>query len=222
MTKCADCGSDLVESLPVEEPQAELLWTPGKGVPFCGDTEGSDGPRTDEMESGGAQTDASGKEAPAGRGVYKDSARRAQELRDSGVTLLGVGFLGLILVLLSATGVLPFHLSGSMAYLSYGVMGGLFVVFLVAGAYSMRSSWRCQEAAGFEEHLREEIGSWQRENLTGEAIDQGLLLEGLSGEEKYFRRTERIKVLLLENFPDAEDGFLDDLIDGFYTELYGE
>ena len=62
--------------------------------------------------------------------------------------------------------------------------------------------------------------NWCRENLTAEKIETTLTEEGLSEEEKYFKRTEQMKTLISHSFINIEEGFLDNLIDEFYPELF--
>ena len=62
---------------------------------------------------------------------------------------------------------------------------------------------------------------WCRDRLTAEQIDDPLTLETLTEEEKYFRRTEHIKNLISHNFINIDEGFLDNLIDEFYAEIFG-
>ncbi len=208
ITVCADCGSELVETLYQETDEAEEQDNT--------DWPGESGCAADKEDTGDEN------EAVPLKGAYKDNAQKAADCKDSGYTLVGVGALGLLAVGLSAAGVLPVRLGGSAAILSYGVMGAMFLIFFIIGVRSMQSAGKYRKEAVTESNLKEQILHWCRDNLTAEKIEETLILEGLSEEEKYFRRTERIRALISHSFINIEEGFLDNLIDEFYPELFKE
>ena len=210
MTKCADCGSELVDELPSEdmETREELSLNKNGTLPLK------------EQENGDDVSAPAEKEAVS-RGVYKDNAQKAAEFKDSGYTLLGVGAIGLILIILMSTGVIPFQLFGSMAYLSYGVMGALFLIFIIVGFYSMRSAKNYRKEALSESNLKEEILNWCRKNLTAEEIDASIEDSEMTEEEKYFQRMQAMKQLVSEKFMNLDEGMLDHLLDEFYAERFG-
>lgn len=154
------------------------------------------------------------------RGVYKDNAQKAEEFRDSGYTLLGVGIVGLAAIALMAAGVIPFQLGG-MTYITYGVMGAMFFLFVIIGARSMRSAKVYKKEALSESNLKEKIMDWCRGNLTAGEVDESFSEEELAEEEKYFRRTAYIKARISHKFINIESDFLDNLIDELYPELFG-
>lgn len=209
ITICADCGSELVETLPPETDGADVA-----GV--------MEEPDENVCLSGTEDAEEEGTKAMPLRGAYKDNAQKAADCKDSGYTLVGVGALGLLAVGLSAAGVLPVRLGGSAAVLSYGVMGAMFLIFFIIGVRSMQSAGKYRKEAVTESNLKEQILHWCRDNLTAEKIEEPLVPEGLSEEEKYFRRTERIRALISHSFINIEEGFLDNLIDEFYPELFKE
>lgn len=151
-------------------------------------------------------------------GVYKESAQKAAEFKDSAYTLIGVGVIGLIAVLAAASGMLPFPVQ--IGALFYGVMGSLFVIFIAVGVRSMSSAKRYKKEAATESSLKDEIMNWCRESIRAEEIDAQISEGNLSEEEKYFRRTELIKGRISEKFLNIEEGFLDHLVDEFYPELF--
>lgn len=207
---CADCGSELVEALPSETEEAVLYGGTQAAVypEFAQETGADDAAEREEETLRRHQS------------VYKDNAQKAADCKDSGYTLVGVGALGLLAVILSAVGVIPVRMSGSAAVLSYGVMGAVFLIFLVVGIRSMQSAKSYRKKALSESNLKEQIMNWCRENLTAEKIEKTQAEEGLSEEEKYFKRTEQMKTLISHSFMNIEEGFLDNLIDEFYPEIF--
>ena len=207
---CADCGSELVETLPSESEETILYG----GIQTTVNPDFAQASVLDDAEK---QEETAGREYHS---VYKDNAQKAADCKESGYTLVGVGALGLLAGILSAAGVIPMRMQGSAAVLSYGVMGTVFLIFLVVGIRSMQSAKSYRKKALKESNLKEQIMNWCRENLTAEKIETALTEEGLSEEEKYFKRTEQMKTLISHSFINIEEGFLDNLIDEFYPELF--
>lgn len=225
ITKCADCGSELVDELPQEDEAAELTREQILRAELLlrKQKEAEAAEEADETASCLKEGDA-GKKS---NGVYKDNAQKAAEFKDSGYTLLGVGSVGLLAILLMACGVLPFGFGG-ISVLTYGVLGIMFFIFIVIGLYSMKSAKVYKKEALSESSLKEEILGWCRKNLTCMDVDAAAFaedasdMEALSEEEKYFKRTEAVRELIGQKFLNIEEGFLDALIDEFYPELFGE
>ncbi len=172
--------------------------------------------REDEGEKGE-------KSKPGKPSVYQDSATKAEENKSSAYTLLFVGVLGMIVIVLGLAGVLPIHLGGTSKYLTYGIMSALFLLFIVMGVLSMKSYRIFAKKAESENSLKNTIEKWCKENLKAETIDEGLFAEeDITGEEKYFKRTQVMKEKIKKQFLNLDDAFLDDLVDGIYSEIFPE
>ncbi len=154
-------------------------------------------------------------------GTYQNSAQKAEDYKSSGYTLILVGGIGLLFLILTATGVLPLgFMTGN--YLAIGVLGLFFLILFVCGIQSMRAFRSCKKLAVSEDTLRDEVLAWCRSSLKAEEIDLMTGLEAaLTEEEKYFGRSEQMKKLISEKFLNLEDGFLDTLVDQLYTEIFG-
>jgi len=158
---------------------------------------------------------------------YQSSAAKAEDNRSSAYTLLGVGGIGLIADILVFCNVIPLYrnAAGISRYLVCGVMGVMFVLFIVFGFVSLRDSKRFSIKAKSESSLKAEIVRWCSENLDAAAIDSQLLseeetVEALSAEEKYYRRTEKIKAMIVDKFMNLDEAFVEDFVDDYYQELY--
>lgn len=220
--KCADCGSELVDELPQEDAVSELteeqIMRARMLLQRQMEKEAAFGHAED---TGDEEESESSSKKSSSRGVYKDNAQKAAEFKDSGYTLLGVGSVGFVVIALMACGVLPFGFGG-IPVITYGVLGAMFLIFIVVGFHSMKSAKTYKKEALSESNLKEEIMSWCRENLSVEGIDTAVAGEELSEEEKYFKRTEYIRNQIGQKFINIEEGFLDYLIDEFYPEIFGE
>lgn len=158
-------------------------------------------------------------------GVYEDSAQKAEENRSSGLTLLGVGLIGLGIMVLGMTGVLPIRLSASTSYMVYGVMSALFILFIVMGVVSMRSSKIFAKKAESENSLRSTMEKWCLESLDAGEMDRELFGESageLSSEMKYFRRTELLKKKIENQFMNLDVQFLEHFVDDVYGDIFEE
>lgn len=157
---------------------------------------------------------------------YQSSAEKAENHRSSAYTLLAVGGIGFIVVVLVFCNVIPIYRGvGISRYLVCGVMGTMFLLFFVFGLVSLRDSKRLFVKAKSESSLVSEITRWCTENLNAAAIDGGLIsedenLEELSDEEKYYRRTEKMKAMIVDKFMNLDEAFVEDFVDGYYQELY--
>ena len=157
--------------------------------------------------------------------VYQNSAARAEDNRSSAYTLLFVGIVGFIIVLLVFTGIIPVYRSGSInRYLVCGVMGAMFVLFIVFGFVSMRNSRILLIKAKSEDSLMGEMTKWCEANLDAKRIDEGLFPEDAAGElaeeQKYFKRTDKMKAVISDKFMNLDEALLEHFVDEYYQELF--
>ncbi len=109
---------------------------------------------------------------------YQSSEAKAEDNKSSAYTLLAVGGVGFLAVLLIFFNVIPvYRNAGITKYLVCGVMGAMFVLFIVFGFVSMRDSKLLLVKAKSENSLRSEIARWCQENLDRFAIDAEILEE---------------------------------------------
>jgi uncharacterized Zn finger protein (UPF0148 family) len=237
ITVCPDCGSDLVDSLEdydreqeekhkAEAEAQEKLQKMTDSLVY-GDS--------DELIPG--QPDLS-RERPV---LYQDSATKADENRSSAISLLGVGIAGFVFTLLLFFNRIPiFHFDGLNRYFVCGIMGAMFVLFIVMGFVSMRSVKTLREKADKEHSLEKELRKWCDENLSMERIEAGLRedeqaaaataavpeaadkdTDGQEGDESiYFKRVAKIKQLISAQFMNLDALFLDHFSDEIYDSIY--
>jgi len=214
---CADCGAELVESLDgisEKKPQGVLK----EYAEISEEIKALDEMSQEEL----AEAAAAAKERNAWRKQYQDSAQKAEDNKSSAYTLLVIGALGLIAVVLVLSDVIPLYQNaGVTKYFVCGVMGALFVIFLVLGVISMKNFRTLSADAESEKSLMEQMRKWCEENLGAEQIDEGLFgEEDLSEEQKYFVRTDKMKQVIESKFMNLEEAFLDHFIDEYYQEIF--
>ncbi len=153
---------------------------------------------------------------------YQSSASKAEDNRSSAYTLLAVGGIGFIVVVLILCNVIPLYQNAGISkYLVCGVMGAMFVLFIVFGFVSMRDSKLLLNKAKSETSLRSEISKWCQENLDRAAVDALVQAEEeLTEEEMYYRRTEKMRSAIEDKFMNLDEAFVDDFVDAYYQELY--
>lgn len=232
-TVCADCGSRLIgeaeyENLLAEEKaRAETLLNEAPEPEDCMESVDWESAESEEameqlkeaVRRENAKTETYSPQKDSGEGLlYQDNSQRASDNRSSAWALLVLGTLGLLGIILSMLGVLPLKFGNS--YLFCGVMGAIFILFLVAGVVSMRNARIFAGKAESENSLRNTLMEWCRENFRAEEINREIGADNgeSSEEELYFKRCAYIKAKLNHQFVNLDQGFLDKFIDDF---VYG-
>ena len=157
--------------------------------------------------------------------VYKNNAERAADNKSSAYTLLGVGGIGLVMDIIFMTGMIDLPLRNNSKYMVLGVMGVLFFLFLIMGIISYRNAAKYSKKALAEDDLTADIKKWCEENLTADNVEDGLFTtaeKDFSNEQKYFKRYEKMKKMIGENFLNLEPGYLDRFVDEYYTTVFPE
>ena len=124
-----------------------------------------------------------------GDNTYVKKSDKYEDVRSSAFTMLIVGMLGIIFVVLTITQVIKIPFNPTTAWLFYGIMGIVFVAFVVGGLVSFSRAKKLQAEAEIEDAKIDEINAWAKENLSQTTVDSGLDLNE-SVEILYFSRSE--------------------------------
>jgi len=152
---------------------------------------------------------------------YTSNAQKAEDNKSSAYALIGIGFLGLVFVVLGLTGVLPFNPNNK--FLIYGVLGAMFALFFVMGCVSFKYAKSFAKKAVSENTLNDTIQEWVKENLTKEMIDSCFNAAGKTDEELYFYRAPILKDRLNRQFMNLDQSFLEAFIDDtLYDMVFGK
>lgn len=211
ITRCADCGVPLVDSLAlydVSQPKpAETFYQELQNpIPKQQDT-------LSEETADAASSPASGAHA------YVSKASKKEDVKSTAYTFTLVGIGGLILLILLALGVIPIQIPESTKVMMYLVMGAMFFIFLFIGIRSFGQIKNLANDAVREEKMLAEITKWFLDTYHATDIDRGL--DTAQTEEMlYFSRYDAMKHLILEKYPDLEESFLDHMIETFYAEIF--
>lgn len=221
ITACADCKCNLIDSLEEIEPEAGIE----EQLPLQRETAEKERAQ-DEQLSEQTQDEQLSEQKHAvmfqGSHVYQKSSEKAEDFKSSAYVLLLVGGGGLLLLLLVLTGLLPISLYGMNRYLIGGVMGAMFILFIVMGVLSLRSSKTLLGRAVKEDELTKEILNWCGKNLTKETMEEIFKEDAkLPEEEKYFRRALYMRERISNQFLNLDESYLEQLVDDYYQEIWG-
>lgn len=145
-------------------------------------------------------------------GAYLNSAQKAEENRSSAWSLILIGGIGIVVIILGVMGLLPIQVGN--AYMFYGVMSAVFILFIVMGMVSMKNARFFAKNAESENNLKKTLLEWCKENLKAEEIDSRIQNTGaMSEEELYLQRYEIIKYMINYQFMNLDQHFVDTLID---------
>jgi len=171
----------------------------------------------DEMES--AESDENPlRPNQSMKSSYTTQKDKAENYKTSAYTLVSVGILGLVFLVMALIGMFPVR----FGILTYLIMGGMFLLFLVSGIASYRSYKKSSQDAVMENHLSKEIMEWCKGNLNSSNIDQVFETEQIPDEVRYFKRIERMKECIRETYLNLDEGFLDALVEEIYPAIYDE
>ncbi len=188
--------------------------------------DGADSPGKQTVaENEVADKGAADKKVDISHGVYQNYAERAADNKSSAYTLLGIGTVGLLAVILTFCDVIRLPLSESSKFLTMGVMGAVFLLFVVMGVISMKNAGKYAKKAGSEKELTKELEKWLAEYVTAEIVDTGLFSEeeaDFSEEQKYFKRFDKMKTMLSERFLNLDDGYMNRFLDEHYQDVFEE
>ena len=217
---CADCGSTLVEELINSKNNDDTIMEPTFLSPA--ETEAND--MTEEeaiafIEETKREALERRKRLEEGPGLYIESSKKAQDAKSGGLSILFVGGLGFICVLLILLGIIPLHMNIFSKYLITGVMGTMFLLFIIMGFISVKSYKKFEIKASEEDTLTQNLTSWVKDNLQKDIIDADL--EESSEELLYFLRTEKMKEMIMQKFMNLDAAFLDSFIDDIYPSIFG-
>lgn len=213
ITVCADCGCELVDDLSlieeVSDEESENLTLEME--------ENELSEAYEELEELEEQEEL---EEEIRAEVYVNNEEKAEENKSSAYTLLIIGSIGLAGVIMFMLDVFETNMSKSSKYMISGVMGTLFVLFLVMGFVSLKNFKVFKSKAHKENNLTNEITKWAIMNSDREVIDSTLNLDNMPEEAKYFERTKFLKNSIRSQFMNLDESYLNRLVDEIYQSIF--
>lgn len=153
--------------------------------------------------------------------IYQDKKAKAEDFKSSAYTLLLVGIIGIAALFFLELGVFPFRLLAPQKYITYGVMGTLFVIFIIMGIASFRSAKQYVKEAAAEDEQTAKIKAWSLENIDAEIIRKNVDFDSdVTDEEKYFKYFEVIKTMISQEFKSVNQLYLEEICEELYAEIF--
>jgi hypothetical protein len=143
---------------------------------------------------------------------YVKKEEQYKDLKSSADTFLIVSLLGIVVLLLNIFGVLNFF-AGTISYV---VMSGLFIAFLVIAFTTYKKAKEVKAQIADENNTTKAIKEWLSSNVTMEYLDS-LVIQNESKEIQFFHKIEKIKELVESNFGELDDSYLDQLAEEYYN-----
>ena len=152
---------------------------------------------------------------------YTKLSDKYNDIMSSAATMLFVGIAGVIFMILVSIRVIPLPLSSETSWLFKSVLGGIFIIFIIAGIVSFMHAKQVKIDAEEEDKLIDQILNWANDNISTSLLDEELELEQ-PDEILYFSRSDKIKDALMHQFETADEALIYDLTEQIYQKLYEE
>lgn len=228
--ECADCKLPLMDELPPESEnpyseEAEMKqmqqWVLEAAEEFGEEKEEEHAEPAKELSMETQIRNARLNAARDSVRVYQDKKSKAEDFKSSGYTLILVGTLGIAALVLLELGVFPFSLRAPGKYITYSVMGAMFLIFIIMGFSSFKSFKKYAKEAETEDDLTNRIKKWALENMTKDSMVRKASLPADMPEEiKYFKYFEMLKNAIRTEFGEINAAYLESLAEELYGEIF--
>ena len=152
--------------------------------------------------------------APEPSTVYVDAKSRYQEYKSTGIMFLVFAVVFLIFGILNFSGMVTIMAST----VSLVIIFLAALAFICAGISSLRKVSSLKAEASTEEKTTDTIMEYLKENFTRETLLANIN-EEITGEMLYFQLMEVLKTAVSEKFPEADENYLDALLEEYYNSL---
>ena len=125
-----------------------------------------------------------------------------KDITSSALTMLIVGIVGIIFMILVFADIIPLPINASTAWLFDSVMGGIFIIFIIAGIVSFMHAKQVKIDAEAEDKLDEGLDLREPEEIL------------------YFSRADKIKDLLMHQFENADEALIYEYTEQIYQNIY--
>lgn len=210
--ECADCKIPLVEQYNEElfkmtQDQAEMLAYQHMAESYADKLDELNLDETPQTQSGVH--------------VYQNKKTKAEDFKSSAYTLTFVGILGMVALILMELQVIPVKLYPPGKYITYVVMGGLFLIFIICGIRSFFTFKKYEKEAEQEDDHTKAILDYAKQTITKESVvAMAGINENLPEEMKYFKYSEIIKKMIIQEFGPQDLSFLESISEEIYGRIF--
>lgn len=145
--------------------------------------------------------------------TYVKKEEKYNDFKSSVTVFIPFGILGIVFLILNVVGVLHF-ISSTFQIV---VLGLCFIAFIYVGVTSIFRLKSLKEEIMEEHDNTSSITEWMKDNITEEVLSE-VTDENNSDEINYIHRTDKMKVMILEQFGNMDENFVDQLIEDYYNE----
>ena len=146
--------------------------------------------------------------------LYVDAKERYNEYKSTGIMFLVFAVLLVVFGVLNVSGMISFMASTASLVIIFGAAAG----FLYVGITSLLKTSSLKEEANAEEQTTETIMTYLKENFSREQLLKDVD-EEITGEMLYFQLMETMKDAATDQFPEADENYLDALLEEYYNSL---
>ncbi len=150
--------------------------------------------------------------------TYKPISEKYTENKSGASILLIFGFAGIVLLLLNIFGVIHLPISGYTLYLTYIVMGSLFLIFFASGITSILNAKKLAPKIAEEEDNIQKMKDYLKKEYAKGSFE--LSLSDVPEEEKSLFISQMAVQACEDEFKDAAPGFSFYVVDRFYEEIF--
>jgi len=152
--------------------------------------------------------------------TYVEADKKLEDASSTAWSFTLLGIIGIAVLILIWTGILPVRLS--IVTLSSGTMamGFLFFIFLILGIRGFQERKKLLSARAKEETNIFQIRQWFQEHYSADAISNGVEEDDLPVEQLYFLRSENISRAMKEEFPELEESFAEYMMELIYQMYF--
>ena len=173
-----------------------------------------DAKEKEKEENGGVEKPKPKKSRIPVSNLHLSAKDRYQEYKSSGIMLLTFAALIILFAILNFLGVIK--IMGSTPSLI--VLGIAAAVFIYLGVSSLMSTGRLLEEADEEEKTTNAILAYLNENFSKETL-LAMRKEDMTDELLYFTQLAAMKEALEEQCPDADENYIDAILEDYYNSL---
>lgn len=152
--------------------------------------------------------------------TYVEKGKQLEDVTSTAWVFTLLGIAGLLLILLLWTGVLPLEITFYFKVFSSIVLGGVFLFFCITGIRAFRERKQLIYDKSREDTTICRITQWFQDHYSADAISNGMDEGDISMEQLYFLRSENISRILMEQFGDLEESFLEHMTEKIYQMYF--
>ena len=150
---------------------------------------------------------------------YTKLSDKYNDIKSSAATMLIVGLAGIIFMVLVIAKIIPLPLNSETSWLFNTILGGIFIIFVIAGIVSFMHAKQVKIDADEEDLLIKKILDWADKHFTSAVIDENVDLDQPE-ELMYFARADKIKDELMHEFESADEALVYELTEQIYQRIY--